>query len=228
MARGLSEDAIKLPHLAYGGLGPTVRGNDRFDLFSKSRDALGHGSDIIQDMCTACPSLSLALCARCSRSLPRSMTPSHSSDSCLVFSALPTTILILPLLSLIHGHQCDHNDASLGSVGLSSPYGTAVAASGPGLKQADHEPDVHLASSPLSPMHSLSCLSHRRATATYTNAPIFIGIRPGSARHWQEAAVRRVRTWERRAQEEERQDIHLRVFVWGRSGRVEDTMRQIG
>ena len=51
VARGLSEDAIKLPHLAYGGLGPTVRGDYRFDLFTKSRDALGHGSEIIQDMC---------------------------------------------------------------------------------------------------------------------------------------------------------------------------------
>ena len=144
--------------------------------------------------------------------------PTDQTAHLLVRSSIHSSTLLIT-------YVCTHARLRLsrGAIGP-GPFPPAAC---PRLPE-DHEPDVHLASSPLSPMHSLSCLSHRRATATYTNAPIFIGIRPGSARHWQEAAVRRVRTWERRAQEEERQDIHLRVFVWGRSGRVEDTMRQIG
>ncbi len=50
MAGGLPEQAVKLPHLAHGRLSPTVRSNDRFYLFPKCRNTLGHSSEIIQDV----------------------------------------------------------------------------------------------------------------------------------------------------------------------------------
>ena len=53
MAHGFPEQAVQLPHLAHGRLGPAVLGDDCLYLLSKRRDTLGHRSEIIQGVCDA-------------------------------------------------------------------------------------------------------------------------------------------------------------------------------
>ena len=48
VAGRLPEQAVELPHLRYGSLGPAVRCDDSLDLFPKRFDALGHCGEVVK------------------------------------------------------------------------------------------------------------------------------------------------------------------------------------
>ena len=48
VAGRLPEQAVELPHLRYGSLGPAVCCDDSFDLFPKRLDALGHCGKVVE------------------------------------------------------------------------------------------------------------------------------------------------------------------------------------
>ena len=46
----LLQEAVDLPHLSQGVLGPTVSGDDRLNLFAQRSDVLGHRSQVVEGM----------------------------------------------------------------------------------------------------------------------------------------------------------------------------------
>ena len=42
------QEAVDLPHLSQGVLGPTVGGDDLLNLFAQRSDVLGHGSQVVE------------------------------------------------------------------------------------------------------------------------------------------------------------------------------------
>ena len=44
------QEAVDLPHLSQGVLGPTVGGDDRLNLFAQRSNVLGHGSQVVEGM----------------------------------------------------------------------------------------------------------------------------------------------------------------------------------